>query len=317
MSRLEPASSDASFRRYFRVFTDRGRYVAMDAPPEKEDCGPFVRIAGYLDAVGVNAPRIVEAQPATGFLLLTDLGEKRYLEVLKAAPGRARALYADALDALVRMQQEGKAYQTRLPPYDRALLDRELALFRGWLCDRHLGLAFNAADEAAWRTTRRFLVAEALSQPRVFVHRDYHSRNLMVCDDNPGILDFQDAVEGPYTYDLVSLLEDCYVRWPATMVRELALGFFARIGASLPGVPDEDGFLRDFDLMGVQRHLKAAGIFARLDHRDGKPAYLADIPRTLGYVTALAGRYPELDFLTGLIEERCLPGLGGAVGAAS
>lgn len=315
VTRLEPASSDASFRRYFRVDSDRGRYIAMDAPPGREDCEPFVRIAGYLEAVGLNAPRLVAGDAAAGFLLLTDLGERQYLAVLEEAPARAGELYADAIDALVLLQQKGIAYQSRLPPYDAALLDAELALFRDWLCGRHLALDFDEADEAAWRDCGRFLVDEALAQPRVFVHRDYHSRNLMVCEaHNPGVLDFQDAVEGPYTYDLVSLLKDCYLRLPTETVRELALGFFRRMRPQLSGEVEEGAFLRQFELMGVQRHLKAAGIFARLKHRDGKSAYLGDVPRTLGYVTELAGRYPALDFLTSLVETRVLPALGEPAG---
>jgi hypothetical protein len=197
-----------------------------------------------------------------------------------------------------------------LPPYDAALLAGEMALFRDWLCGRHLQLDFSARDERHWQATCSWLIENALDQPRVFVHRDYHSRNLMVCNDsNPGILDFQDAVEGPITYDLVSLLKDCYLRWPADEVRDRALDFFRRSQPMLPYSLTEAEFLRFFEVMGVQRHLQAAGVFARLKHRDGKSGYLADVPLTLGYIMELAPRYPELDFLTELIGTRCLPAL--------
>ncbi|NNE60126.1 MAG: phosphotransferase [Woeseia sp.] len=308
--RLLPASKDASFRRYFRVYTDDAQYIAMDAPPEKELSEPFVRVAGWFAEMGLNSPRVLAEDLGRGFLLLTDLGETQYLDALQHEPDKVLSLYHDALGALVKLQREGSQFQTRLPPYDRALLTRELGLFRDWLCGTKLELKFSSGDEKRWQKTCEFLINAALTQPRVFVHRDYHSRNLMVCDDdNPGILDFQDAVEGALTYDLVSMLRDCYISWPLEFVDALARKFFADSCQRLPEYKEAQ-FLRDFDLSGVQRHLKAAGIFARLEIRDGKAGYLKDVPRTLSYVSAVAPRYPELAFLDTLIVDRVLPGLG-------
>lgn len=282
----------------------------MDAPPEQEDSTSFLRVAAFLESMQLNAPRIVEADLEQGFILLTDLGVRPYLDVLNQEPESADALYADAIRALVQMQHRGTAYQAILPPYDEALLRFELSLFHDWLCEKHLGIEFSEPDEVAWQTLCNALVANALDQPQVFVHRDYHSRNLMVTDDdNPGILDFQDAVEGPYTYDLASLLKDCYVRWPANRVRDWALDFYAQLDDDAKAHSDADTFMRHFDLMGVQRHLKAAGIFARLNHRDGKPGYMNDIPRTLQYIVELAPRYELLESLLAFISERVLPGL--------
>ena len=308
-----PASADASFRRYFRLQSGVKSFIAMDAPPDREDSLPFVRIAGYLEAMQLNAPRIIEANLDNGFLLLSDLGTRQYLDVLKAEPSLAGGLYSDALTALVKMQRRGVAYQSLLPPYDETLLRFELSLFHDWLCGTHLGMALSDDDERAWQQCCDLLVMNALDQPQVFVHRDYHSRNLMLTDEqNPGILDFQDAVEGPLTYDLVSLLKDAYLRWPAERVWQWALDFYTVIEAELRERVDVNQFRRHFELMGVQRHVKVAGIFARLNHRDGKSGYLADIPRTLSYIVEVAPRYAELEFLVNLIEERVLPGLGAA-----
>lgn len=285
----------------------------MDAPPEQEDCLPFIQIAGYLEAMQLNAPRVLEANLDEGFLLLTDLGTRAYLDELQHDEDRAPALYSDALKALLAMQQRGVAYQAMLPPYDEKLLRFELSLFHDWLCGRHLDIAFSKADEQQWQTACDRLVRNALDQPQVFVHRDYHSRNLMWSEqDNPGILDFQDAVEGPFTYDLVSLLKDCYVSWPAERVRQWALQFYQQLDLSLRTLVDERAFRRYFELMGVQRHLKAAGIFARLNHRDGKSRYLEDIPRTLSYIVELRDHYDELGFVVDLIEQQVLPAFGAA-----
>lgn len=306
------ASSDASFRRYFRATNASGSRIVMDAPPEREDCRPFVRVAGYLERMGLNGPRVLEADFERGFLLLTDLGSTLYLDALRHNARDADALYGDALRALATMQSEGLRFRDELPPYDRKLLEFELSLFRDWLCRRHLDLEMSESDEADWTSCCEFLVGDALSQPTVFVHRDYHSRNLLVTDDdNPGILDFQDAVNGPLTYDLVSLLKDCYIRWPAGHVHDWAMSFFASLDASVTGDLDAAAFWRHFELMGVQRHLKAAGIFARLLHRDGKSSYLRDVPRTLEYVSEVAPRYDELAFLSRLVDGACLPRLRG------
>lgn len=279
----------------------------MDAPPDRENSQPFIQVTGFLEAMELNAPRVIEADLEQGFLLLTDLGTDQYLDRLTADPDSAAPLYDDAIGALLAMQSKGSAYQEQLPPYDEKLLRFELSLFHDWLCGRHLELELSDDDEAAWRELCDLLVDNALSQPKVFVHRDYHSRNLMVMEtNNPGILDFQDAVEGPLTYDLVSLLKDCYIRWPAERVREWALDFNAQLASPV----DEIQFMRWFELMGVQRHIKAAGIFCRLNHRDGKARYLDDVPQTVRYITELAPRYPELSFIASLIDERVLPNWG-------
>jgi aminoglycoside/choline kinase family phosphotransferase len=316
---LRPASADASFRRYFRALSGGHSYIVMDAPPAQEDSEPFLRIAGWLQDIGVHAPRVLEADLEAGFLLLTDLGEELYLHRLETEPAEADRLYGGAIRALVRLQRGGARYVRQLPPYDRAFLHTEMALFRDWLCGRHLALDWSAADEAAWREITEQLAASAVAQPAVFVHRDYHSRNLMVTAEPPGILDFQDAMNGPITYDLVSLLKDCYITWPRDRVlgwvadyrAEARAAGLAEIGGSGDDDGGEAGFLRAFDLMGVQRHLKAAGIFARLWHRDGKPGYLPDVPRTLAYITALGEDYPELEWLCALVTERVLPALPG------
>lgn len=302
---LEPASEDASFRRYFRVRTQDHSLIAMDAPPRQEDSRPFVRIAGLLSAAGLNVPQIVEMDLQRGFLLLTDLGQHLYLQSLQRKT-RVRALYQDAIDALVTMQ--ARVSVDELPPYDYPQLMKEMRLFPHWLLSRHLGIEF---DESALQETMEFLAASALAQPSVFVHRDYHSRNLMVGSANkPGILDFQDAMAGPVSYDLVSLLKDCYVKWPDALINEL-LDYYlekaAEAGVDTGG--DAVALRSSFTLMGVQRHLKASGIFARLFHRDGKRAYLDDVPRTLSYIVDCSTRFPQLDYLGTLIEGQVLPAL--------
>ncbi len=303
-ARPVPASEDASFRRYFRVEGDAS-YIVMDAPPPMEDTAPFVTIAGYLTDMSLNAPRILERDADSGFLLMSDLGSTQYLMVLDPEPSRAGQLYADAIDALAIMQKDGARFQAALPPYDEKMMRFEMSLFRDWLCGTHLDLEFSADDEREWQRTCDALVDQLLEQPRVFVHRDYHSRNLMLTEtDNPGILDFQDAVEGLHAYDLVSLLKDCYIAWPDDFVQANVDRFVERAG-----INDAGQFRRDFDIAGVLRHLKAAGIFARLFHRDGKPGYLKDIPRTVSYIAALRSGYGELEFLTNLIETRVLPAL--------
>lgn len=284
----------------------------MDAPPPQEDCLPFVRIAGYLEAMRLNAPRIIAADLERGFLLLTDLGTTQYLKTLQDDAANADQLYDDAISALGVMQSQGAAYQSMLPPYDASLLEFELSLFHDWLCVEHLGIEWTAEDEKSWRDVCSLLIGNALDQPQVFVHRDYHSRNLMLTsENNPGILDFQDAVEGAFTYDLVSLLKDCYICWPANRVRAWAKMFYENLAPDLKSQVDITHFMRYFELMGVQRQLKAAGIFARLNHRDGKPGYLADVPRTLSYIVEIGPEYDELGFLADFIANRCLPRLEG------
>jgi len=301
---LAPASGDASFRRYFRVSLDDKSYIAMDAPPDKEDCRPFVAIARQLKAAGLNVPSVHVEDLEQGFLLLDDLGSTLYLDVLN--PDNADQLYSDAIASLVQLQSKVSA--KALPPYDRALLMQEMELFREWLLQEHLGLSLTDDDHSLLSKTFELLADNALQQPQVAVHRDYHSRNLMQTEPNPGILDFQDAVNGPVTYDLVSLLRDCYIQWPAEQVEVWAMAYFklaVKNGVLLS--EHEAQFLQWFDLMGVQRHLKAAGIFARLNQRDGKSGYLKDIPLTLSYIETVAIRYPQLDYLAQLVLGRVLP----------
>ncbi len=300
---IRPASEDASFRRYFRVDTPDGTLILMDAPPEREDMRPFVEVGRHFHGIGLNVPELVAVDLEAGFLLLSDLGDRLYLDALSEET--VERLYGDALGALLVIQSLGDT--GGLPPYDRALLLAEMELFRDWLLARHLRLELDAAAQAMLSVAFQRLADSALEQPQVCVHRDYHSRNLMVtARNNPGILDFQDAVIGPVTYDLVSLLRDCYIDWPRARVEAWALGYrdlAEQGGVLVRDAVDEETFLRWFDWMGVQRHLKAAGIFARLLHRDGKPGYIGDIPRTLGYVVEVCGRYPELSGLGDLVAE--------------
>ncbi|MCZ8131883.1 MAG: phosphotransferase [Steroidobacteraceae bacterium] len=304
---VEPASADASFRRYFRVRDGGATYVAMDAPPDREDLGPFVGVARALDAIGVHVPRVLEEDRTHGFLLLTDLGSRHYLAALNGGADVDR-LYADAAAALLAIQTRGQAAAAALAPYGVHLLDREVQLFPEWFLGRHLGVSPDAATrDLVERASARLAVA-ALEQPQVFVHRDYHSRNLMVCDDrNPGILDFQDAVRGAVTYDLVSLYKDCYVVWPRDRVLGWVRDYRERAVAAGLALPDAREFVRWFDLMGVQRHLKVLGIFARLWYRDGKSGYLHDLPTVLAYVRDAARAYGELAELARLLDEVVAP----------
>jgi len=300
---LRPASNDASFRRYFRLEVDSDSYVVMDAPPDKEDTTPFLRIARRFYEIGLNVPRIVETDTENGFLVMTDLGTRDYLSNLEHET--VERLYGDALAALVVLQTATLAEPDFLPDYSEALLRQEMELFRDWYLGKHLSVSLSAGQHAVLDDVFSVLVQSARAQPRVWVHRDYHSRNLMVTKkNNPGILDFQDAVLGPVTYDLVSLLRDCYVRWPRAQVQEWVAGYHRLSQHSgVPVCDDEQQFLGWFDRMGVQRHLKACGIFARLCHRDGKAGYLDDIPRTLGYIMQVCHAIPELLPLAQLIEE--------------
>lgn len=292
---LTPASADASFRRYFRITHEGASLIVMDAPPDREDSRPYIQVARLFFDVGLNVPEIIDDDLQRGFLLLSDLGSTLYLDALNNET--VDRLYGDALGALATLQACAPVSAV-LPDYDRDLLMREMALFRDWLVGRHLGIDLSVEQAALLDRSFGVLVENALVQPQVCVHRDYHSRNLMVTrKNNPGILDFQDAVIGPVTYDLVSLLRDCYISWPRARVEDWALGYqelALQSGILRTEHEDPAQFLRWFDLMGVQRHLKAAGIFARLNHRDGKPGYLADIPRTLDYIIDVAGRYPQL-----------------------
>jgi len=297
---LAPASADASFRRYFRVAAGAGTCIVMDAPPDKEDVRPFMHVAGLLRAAGLNAPQVLAADTAQGFLLLTDLGRDTFLQVLDAA--NAPALFSDATDALIRWQLATRPGE--LPAYDEALLRRELALFPDWYVARHLGHALSAAQRAALEAMFDRIVAANLAQPVVYVHRDYMPRNLMVAAPSPGILDFQDAVIGPISYDVASLFRDAFISWEEERVLDWTIRYWERARrAGLPVGADFGAFWRDFEWMGLQRHLKVLGIFARINYRDGKPHYLADTPRFVGYVRAVARRYDELAPLARLLDE--------------
>ncbi len=298
---LAPASGDASFRRYFRVTPGSGgTLIAMDAPPQKEDCRPFVHAAELFRAAGVHVPAIHAQSLSEGFLLLSDLGSTTYFQAL--TPDSADRLYGDAIAALVRIQ--AASAPGALPEYDRELLLRELLLFPDWYVARQLGRELSAGQHAVLDAAFALLLENNLAQPRVFVHRDYHSRNLMVCEPCPGILDFQDAVYGPITYDLVSLLRDAYIEWDEERVLDWAIGYWeAARKARLPVAGDFAAFYRDFEWMGAQRQLKVLGIFARLCHRDGKEGYLKDQPLVMRYLRRTCERYRELAPLAGLLAE--------------
>lgn len=301
---LAPASADASFRRYFRIHKDNQSYIIMDAPPDKEDSRPFVQVSEMLLAAGLHVPQILASDLEHGFLLLSDLGDRLYLDELN--DDNVDRLYGDAMGALLALQGCGPD-GSKLPAYDHALLHTEMTLFRDWLIGAHLNMSLNDQQSSDLENAFESLALNALQQPQVCVHRDFHSRNLMVCDEhNPGVLDYQDAVYGPVTYDLVSLLRDCYIRWPRARVEDWALGYMEvalQSGVLTPEQARAEDFLHWFDWMGVQRHLKAAGIFARLNHRDGKPGYLKDIPRTLSYVTEVCESWPQLQALGEITQE--------------
>ncbi len=302
---IEPASADASFRRYFRVTAANRSLIAMDAPPPQEDVGPFVRIAALLAATGVSVPGVLEQDPGRGFLLLSDFGSTHYLAALTRGEDPQR-LYGEAAAALLQIQLRGAV--APLQPYGEVLLERELALFPEWFLGRHLSVVLGDAEQQLLARLGATLVAAAREQPQVFVHRDYHSRNLMVlASGNPGILDFQDAVRGAVTYDLASLYKDCYVSWPRSRVLGWVEDYRRRALAAGLALPDEREFVRWFDLVGLQRHLKVLGIFARLWYRDGRPGYLADLPRVLHYVIQTCAAYDELAGLARLFESQVLP----------
>ena len=308
--RVEPASNDASFRRYFRVFERGTTFIVMDAPPDKEDVRPYLKVTRMLESIGVHVPHVHAADPARGLVLLEDLGSTHYLARLKAGDDPER-LYGDALRALAEIQVRGAQAALELPPYDREPLAREMGLMPEWFCSRHLGLKLTEAENELIAATFEFLIGEALAQPQVFVHRDYHSRNLMVVRERkPGILDFQDALRGPIGYDLVSLLKDCYISWPRERVERWVRAYRDELASRglRPGA-DEKELLRWFDLIGVQRHIKVLGIFARLWYRDGKPGYLQDLPLTLAYVRDACERYPELEEFGRFLALRVAPEL--------
>jgi N-acetylmuramate 1-kinase len=311
---LVAASSDASFRRYFRITCRDGRsLIVMDAPPDKENIQPYLQVTRLLQAIGVHVPAVHEVDTVRGLILLEDLGAISYLMQLQTGSD-PQSLYGDALQALLQIALQGQDAAAALQPYDHQALHRELMLMPEWFCQRHLELELSAGEGALLASTFEMLIAEALAQPTVFVHRDYHSRNLMVlAQSNPGIIDFQDAVRGPLTYDLVSLLKDCYITWPRERVCNWVLQYRALLQArNLPAGLDEREFLRWFDLMGLQRHIKILGIFARLWYRDGKPGYLQDLPLTLKYVQETSADYPQLREFSQFLQQRVAPLLSAA-----
>jgi len=312
---IVPASSDASFRRYFRLSTAERTLIVMDAPPEREDVRPYLHVSRLLEALGAHVPHVQASDVTRGLVLLEDLGTMPYLSRLNAGAD-PEPLYSDALDVLADIQARGAAAAQELPPYDREPLARELALMPEWFCGRHLALTLCAEERGMLDATFEYLIAEALAQPQVFVHRDYHSRNLMVLEHrNPGIIDFQDALRGPIGYDLVSLLKDCYIEWPRERVLAWVRSFGARLRARGYSAPEAE-LVRWFDLIGVQRHLKVLGIFARLWYRDGKRGYLNDLPLTLKYVIDACALYAPLAALGEFLRRRAAPELGRALARA-
>ena len=304
---LKPASEDASFRYYYRLALDNKTFIVMDAPPDQEDCKPFVRVSKQLHACNVNVPTIHNMDLEQGFLLLSDFGDDHYLNKLSKLT--ANNLYSDAIETILSMQiscdTEG------LSRYNEALLRREMSLFTDWLQDKHLGIVLDVDQTKMMDTLFDLLITNALEQPQAFVHRDFHSRNLMLTKErNPGVIDFQDAVVGPITYDLVSLLKDCYIKWTKNEINGWVNFYLDELALhDSKSDLDREQFQRWFDLMGVQRHLKASGIFARLSHRDDKHDFLKDIPRTLSYIVDLSSTYKELLPLCELIETSILPEL--------
>ena len=297
---LIPASSDASFRRYFRWQAADRSLILMDAPPPQENCRPFVKVAALLAEAGIHVPEVLAENLERGFLLLGDLGRQTYLDVID--DDNADALFTDAVRALLVFQ--ALPVSTQLPQYDEALLRRELQLFPEWYVQRHLGGSFSPLQRQLWERSCQLLIDSALAQPTVLVHRDYMPRNLMISEPNPGVLDFQDAVIGPVTYDITSLFKDAFLSWPEARVQGWLQNYWEAARAA--GIPVQDSFAefqRASDLMGLQRHLKIIGIFARICHRDGKPRYLADVPRFFAYIDSVLARRPELADLAQLLRE--------------
>jgi len=297
---LEAASEDASFRRYFRVKFEDHSLIAMDAPPSHEDCQPFIKVSELFYAAGAHVPRVLARNLEQGFLLLDDLGTTTYLQVLQ--DGNANSLYLDAIESLIKIQLASCA--AVLPDYDETLLLREMHLFPDWYVAKHLRLDLSTPQAKVLNSVFKRILQNNLAQPRVYVHRDYHSRNLMLSDPNPGILDFQDAVYGPITYDVVSLFKDAYICWDEERILDWVARYWeCAKKAGLPAAADFAEFYRDFEWMGVQRHLKVLGIFARLYYRDGKDAYLKNLPLVMQYLRKTCERYPDFSPLLKLLDD--------------
>ncbi len=298
---LAPASADASFRRYYRVrYDDGSTLIAMDAPPQQENSAPFIKVAHMMAECGLHVPKIMASDLEQGFVLLSDLGHTTYLEALDDST--ANALFDDATTALIRWQLASR--EDALPPYDDKLLWRELELFPQWYVSKHLGVELHSSQRERMHQVFGLIVKSNLAQPSTYVHRDFMPRNLMVCDPNPGILDFQDAVYGPISYDVVSLFRDAFISWEEERVLDWVVRYWEKAReVKLPVRADFGEFYREFEWMGLQRHLKVLGIFARIRYRDGKPAYLEDAPRFLGYIRAVARRYAALSPLLKLLDQ--------------
>ncbi len=307
VDKILPASSDASFRRYFRVWYHNHCAIAMDAPPTNENCESFICVAETFASIGINTPTVLEKDIARGFLLLTDFGTRQYF--IELNEDNVAHLYGDAFDALSRLHVHSGETSFELPLYDEMVLRKEMALFEEWFLSQYLQINLSTEQRSLLQQTITLLAENALIQPQVWVHRDFHSRNLMITDkDNPGVLDFQDALLGPITYDLVSLLKDCYIAWPQPQVEVWVVDYLRRL--KLNGMlhdVDENQFLRWFDLMGMQRHIKVAGIFSRLNIRDAKPGYLKDIPRTFNYVLQVSQKYRELNAFYHFLKSDVVP----------
>ncbi len=301
-----PASSDASFRRYFRVSCNGQTYIVMDAPPEKENIKAFIEVAGLFASTGINIPKIYQINREQGFLLLEDFGNQCYLDLLNQE--NANSLYEQALDSLFKLQSNIDCMNCKLPLYDFQLLSKEIDIFSEWFLEKKLNIKANFGQQKTLEKTKHLLVKSALEQSKTCVHRDYHSRNLMVTStNNPGIIDFQDAVVGPVTYDLASLLKDCYIEWPEQMIDQWLNKYFLHLKDAGHINCNYDTFNYWFDLMGIQRHLKAIGIFARLHLRDNKSDYLHDIPRTINYIINTSAKYPELNAFNIFLQNTVMP----------
>jgi len=299
---LAPASEDASFRRYFRVtFNDDQTRIVMDAPPQHEDCRPFLQIGKLFEDAGAHVPHAYAQDLEQGFLLLSDLGNTTYLQALTS--DNANQLYGAATDALIKIQLASQKHV--LPPYDETLLRRELNLFPEWYIGKHLGVTLNDKQRDGIERAFQRIITNNLAQPCVYVHRDYHSRNLMhLTDNNPGIIDFQDAVYGPITYDLASLFKDAYIKWEEADILDWLIDYWEKARtAGLPVHEDFGAFYRDYEMMGVQRHIKVLGIFTRLHHRDGKDGYLKDMPLVMSYLRSACERYVDLKPLYNILEQ--------------
>lgn len=308
IDRLDRASGDASFRRYFRIATASGSEIVMDAPPQQENIVQFLKVAEIFSKAGLHVPKIFQQNFAEGFLLLEDFGSQSYLDVLSTHT--VNQLYDDALDSLLNMQRRIDINNRQLPEYDRALLQRELELFQQWYVEGLCAIQLTSVELEVLHRTHSLLIENALQQPQVCVHRDFHSRNLMfLTQGNPGIIDFQDAVIGPVTYDLVSLLKDCYIAWPEAQIQQWMNSYYQRLIKNGLANCSPETFLRWFDLMGMQRHLKAIGIFSRLKIRDKKSSYIDDIPRTMKYVATVSDRYSEFSAFADLLHSKLMPAL--------